>query len=142
MKPSHGDIFVVVGTGVVVVVVVDEAGKVLVVGGSVEEGAVDEDVDGEIAEEDVVEEDTVEVDVADEDIVDKVVVTVSFVGIFVVVVKKAPVDTTSCSVISTVPVVLLLRKIGTLKIEQSAPSNTASVRKSNNFRDLLSIAFD
>ena len=164
MKPSHGDIFVVVRTGVVEgSFVVAEVGKVLDVEDSVEEGIVEEDVveedvvdekvaDEETVEEDAVEEDIFEVDVVDEDDaveddvdqddVAKVGVAVASVVNFEVaafaVVKEAPVDTSSCS---AVPLVLLLKKIGTLKIEQSDPSKTASVRKSNNFRDLLNIVF-
>jgi hypothetical protein len=108
-------------------------GKVLVVEDSVEEGADDEDG---IVDEDVAEED----DVA------KVGVDVASVAVIEVsgfaVVKEAPVDTGPCSVLSAVPLMLLLRNIGTLKIEQSAANKIATVRKSKNFRDLLSMAFD
>ena len=55
--------------------------------------------------------------------------------------RHAP-NTASCSVLSASPSLLLLRKIGTLKIEQSAPNEIEIVRKSKNFRDLLSMVID
>jgi hypothetical protein len=51
------------------------------------------------------------------------------------------VDTSAFSVLMLLSVVLLLRRIGTLKIEQRAARTKDTVRKSINFCDLISFAF-
>ena len=76
--------------------------------------------------------DVVDEDVAVEDIVDEDIVGED---------EGTSVNTASCSVLSAVPVVLLHSKIGTLKIEVSAPSTTKTVKKSYTFFDLLSMSF-
>ena len=150
---SHGEIVVVVRTVVVVgSVIVDVVAEVAVSVDSIPEVVVGvvlvvNDVAGDGVVVDGFES-VVEVAVSgvfvEEDIVDKVVVIAAFVVIVpipVAVVNDAAVEPSACSVLSAFPLLLLLRKIGTLKIEQSAPNKTATVRKSKNFRDLLSMVF-